>query len=348
VSVAAIPILAYHSIAPGERVDPNCFAVHMAALARSGLPSLFPDDLGRAPRGAIVTFDDGFADLWTHGLGVLETWDLRAVVFAIPTRCGEGAPRPRGHPAFPGRAEAAHREAALSDGAHPGFLRWSELAALEATGRVVVQSHGYRHAMGWVGKEILGFHLGERTHWSLPQCTGGDIRLGVPLYRRGAALAHRLYFEDPRLRDDLARWLEGQGGAGYVAERGPAAVGRELARRARTRDRRGRWETERERDARVTEDLIRARETLEARLGGRRDELCLPWGEYDPHVLSLARRLGVSRVYTLDRGPNRAGRIGFTVNRFEPRPRGQSWLRLRLWIYRSVFRTRAYGLISRR
>lgn len=72
-------------------------------------------------------------------------------MFAIPSYASEGVARPRGAPAHPGGAAAGLREAARDGGPHPAFLRWSELAALEATGLVTVQSHSFSHRMGWVG-----------------------------------------------------------------------------------------------------------------------------------------------------------------------------------------------------
>lgn len=336
---ASVPILTYHSIAPGERLGPDLFGCHLEALSRSGLASVSPGDLDRAGQGFLLTFDDGFADLWTHALPLLRHRGVRATVFAIPSRAGEGEPRPVGVAAWTRGAAEAHREASLCPGPHPAFLRWSELEALEATGLVTVQSHSWSHRMGWVGDEIVGFHRG-RSHWSLAQCTGGDDRPGIPLYRRGSALAHRLYRDDPGLRDHLAR--RAQTGASDAELRAEAR---------RYRDEqgdRGTWEAADERRRRTADEIVRAREALEARLGGTRDELCLPWGEYDEVTLECARAAGIRRVYTLDRGPNPAGRIGFLVNRFEPRPKGALWLRGRLWVYRSARRAHLYAALSHR
>ena len=351
---AGVPVLAYHSVAPGETIDPRRFRTHAQALARSGMPSLAPRDLEQSKSGFLLTFDDGFADLWTHALPILAEYGLRATVFAISSRAGEGPARPQGEAVFPGRSSQAFAEAAQRPGPHPAFLRWSELEALEATRLVTVHSHSHTHAMGWVGDEIAGFHLGGlgRTHWSLPQCTGGDVRVGIPLYRRGSALAHRLYRDEPTLRDLLADWVERRGGEAYVREAGAERVSGELsgvARRFREdRGPGGRWETDDEREGRTLDEIVRAREVLEHRLAGRRDELCLPWGEYDGVTLECAKRAGVRRVYTLDRGPNAAGRPGFTVNRFEPRARGLVWIRSRLWIYRSTFRAELYRRVCGR
>lgn len=350
---ASIPVLAYHAVASRGGAGLESFSAHLRALASSEIPSLAPAQFDSAPRGFLLTFDDGFADLWTHGLPLLRETGLRAVVFAIASRAGEGPTRPAGVPASPLSGSRAHEEAARTGGAHPAFLRWSELAALEASGLVTVQSHSWSHAMGWVGDEIVGFHLGThgKHHWSLGQCTGGDERLGVPRYRRGSALAHRLYHDDPALRDHLAGWLAARGGEAYVAKRGAAAVSGELSDQARgfraVRSEGGRWEGEEQRIQRTLEELHRARQELEKRLGGTRDELCLPWGEYDEVTLECARRAGIRRIYTLDRGPNPAGRMGFLVNRFEPRARGPLWLRVRLWLYRSSFRASLYAGISR-
>lgn len=351
---ASLPVLCYHSIAPGERISPELFLRHLEALRETGLPSLGSGQLACAPRGFVLTFDDGFADVWTHVLPALQTFGFQALVFAIPSRAGEGEVREQGVSAFPAGAQTAHAEASGQGGAHPGFLRWSELRALEASGAVRVESHSYGHKAGWVGDEPVGFHLGGggKAHWSLAQATGGDTRLGIPLYRHGSALAHRLYVDDPGLRDRLAGWLEGQGGAQYVAQARPGEVeGRlreELRRYCGAGRTGGRWESDEERRKRTEEELDRARCVLESRLGGRRDELCLPWGHYDEVTLQCARRVGLVRVYTLDRGPNPAGKPGFLIRRFEPRRRDKGWLKTRLWLHRSTVRAALYAALSRR
>ncbi|MBI5015085.1 MAG: polysaccharide deacetylase family protein [Deltaproteobacteria bacterium] len=349
----SIPVLVHHSVGPGENADPGVLEAHLRVLSRSGLPSLSTGELGDAPKGFLLTFDDGFADAWTHAAPLLERYGVKAVVFAIVSRLGEGDPRPQGVKPFEGRATAALAAASQARGPHPAFLRWSEALALEATGRVEIHSHSYEHRMGWSGDEIRGFHLGagRGEHWSLSQSTGGDTRLGIPLYARRSALACRLYFDDPGLRDALAGWLAERGGAEYVAGRGREAVTTELAEVAQqyrtARGTFGRFETDGEREARTLEDLARAREALEARLGGRRNELCLPWGHYDERTLEHARKAGIRRVYTTGRGYNPAGRIGYLVQRFAPlrRENRERWLRSRLWIYRSCLRAGLYGAL---
>jgi peptidoglycan/xylan/chitin deacetylase (PgdA/CDA1 family) len=350
----SIPVLTYHSISASEKMKPSLFAAHLKVLGRSRLPSLLPKDLRSVKKGFLLTFDDGFADFWTHVFPLLEHYGVGAVVFVIPSRTGAGGCRPQGEKAFPGNANQAHQEAGEKEGAHDAFLRWTELQAMEASGLVNVQSHTMHHQSVWKGDRVTGFNLGSanRTHWSLAQTTGGDKRLGIPLYPRGSALAFRRYEDDKGLRDALAGWVEKKGGDAYLDEVGVESVTADLWELTRnyidTHGNSGRWETLDERIERTDAEIADARRVLQDRLGGSRDELCLPWGAYDNVTLACAKRTGIKRVYTLDRGTNPAGNIGFRVNRFEPRPRGRCWLMTRLWIYRSTLRCRVYQSLSRR
>ena len=349
-----IPILTYHRIAAGEKLDLRIFESHLKVLAASGFPSLLPADLEQAARGFILTFDDGFADCWTHVYPLLQQYGLRAVLFVIPSITGEGPVRISGKRVYPGNASQAHGEASTVPGPHDAFLRWSEMAEMEKSGLVAIQSHSLEHRSIWGGDRVTGFNLGaaQKMHWSLGQITDGDVRLGIPVYQRRSALACRQYHDSPKLRDLLADWLDGRGGADYIAERGRKAVETELWDRYRTccqrNDCAGIWESLDNRVKRTKADIAGARELLEERLGSVRDELCLPWGDYDAVTLECAKQAGIRRVYTLDRGPNPARSAGFLLNRFEPRPRGPAWLKSRMWIYRSICRSVVYARMSRR
>lgn len=350
----SIPVLAYHSISASEKMKPFLFENHLNVLTRSKLPSLLPKDLASAEKGFLLTFDDGFTDFWTHVFPLLEQYGMHAVVFVIPSRAGEGHCRLQGVKAFPGSANQAHQEAGENIGAHDAFLRWTELEAMEASGLVDVQSHTMHHQSVWKGDQVIGFNLGSanNTHWSLAQATNGDRRPGIPLYARGSALACRRYEDDKGLRDTLADWVEKKGGDAYINDTGVGSVEAELWKLTRdfmdTHGKKGRWETRDERIERTKREIVDARRVLQERLGGPRDELCLPWGTYDEVTLVCARQSGIKRVYTLDRAANPAGNIDFRVNRFEPRPRGKWWLMTRLWIYRSALRCRIYKALSRR
>lgn len=350
----SIPILTYHRIAEGEKLDLRIFEAHLKVLADSGLPSLLPDDLQQADKGFVLTFDDGFADCWTHVFPLLLKYGLRAVIFVIPAKTGDGPLRAPGERVFPGNASQAHEEACARPGPHDAFLRWSEMAEMEKSGLVAIQSHSLEHRSIWGGDRVTGFNLGtaNKTHWSLAQITDGDVRLGIPVYQRGSAIGCRRFHDDRELREVMAGWLEERGGAAFIADQGVKATEAALWEVCRAylqkADAKGEWESPAHRAERTRADIVGARKLLEDRLGGVRDELCLPWGEYDAVTLECAKQAGVRRVYTLDRGPNPARSAGFLLQRFEPRPRGPVWLKSRLWIYASIFRSLVYARLSPR
>ena len=57
----------------------------------------------------------------------------------------------------------------------------------------------------------------------------------------------------------------------------------------------------------VEEELVRARQRLSGLVGHDVDEVAVPFGSYDRHVLRILKRTGVRRVYTSDGGWARPG-----------------------------------------
>src|SRR5687768_18529119 len=101
-----LPILTYHRLLdqhPDARVDPKRIAVsqeqfhaHMAWLAGLGYCSVsLPDYVrllksGQRPQGKCfaITFDDGYEEVLTLGLPVLQKFHFTATVFAVPGQLG--------------------------------------------------------------------------------------------------------------------------------------------------------------------------------------------------------------------------------------------------------------------
>jgi peptidoglycan/xylan/chitin deacetylase (PgdA/CDA1 family) len=96
-TVQRVPILLYHSVA-GDcdprfaewTVTPRLFGEHMSYLAGNGYRSLTVRELvehafeGREPlddRTVVITFDDGFADFYTHAWPRLRRYSQTATVF---------------------------------------------------------------------------------------------------------------------------------------------------------------------------------------------------------------------------------------------------------------------------
>ena len=103
---AAVPILAYHSIAdegPPElrpwRVTPGAFEQQLRFLQQHGFRSISLDEwvgciaANSLPPGrpVVITFDDGYADFLTNAAPRLEAAGFRATVFVVTGRVGATA-----------------------------------------------------------------------------------------------------------------------------------------------------------------------------------------------------------------------------------------------------------------
>ncbi len=159
----AIPVFMYHHVNWHEgdlvTLSPLGFETHLRTLKERGYQTLFLDELVSMLRGETValqpsvalTFDDGHLDNWVFAFPLLQKYGMKATIFVITSWMGEGNERDRWTPEGPPGAGLPpilrHREvkkkAAQGDGTVA--LNWNELRAMEASGRVDIQSHTHFH-----------------------------------------------------------------------------------------------------------------------------------------------------------------------------------------------------------
>jgi peptidoglycan/xylan/chitin deacetylase (PgdA/CDA1 family) len=130
-----VPILMYHYIsapppdADAYRLDlsvtPAQFAAHVGWLAQNEFTAVSLDDLylalteGRRlpPRPVILTFDDGYADAYTHAFPVLQQYGMTGTFFVVTE---------------------------WLDARQPGYLTWDQARQMAAAG-MSIQSHTRAH-----------------------------------------------------------------------------------------------------------------------------------------------------------------------------------------------------------
>ncbi|MEW5772702.1 MAG: polysaccharide deacetylase family protein [Thermodesulfobacteriota bacterium] len=206
----AVPVLLYHQLGAGG-VGRQAFREQMRWLAEAGVRTLRPGELARVLAGepldrpaALVTFDDGFRDLYTFALPVLAGLGLCATVFAITGRL-----RPDAEAGQDGEIAAGEAmRGFLLRGDRSAWLSAGELREMADSGVFSVGSHTASHAMVPVSGPELSV-LPE--HWAYAPWQGGPGPY-------------------PRLAPELAgpAWLAEQGRAETEAEFGERA-GRVLA-----------------------------------------------------------------------------------------------------------------------
>jgi hypothetical protein len=259
------------------------------------------DGLSSGPKTVALCFDDCWSTLWTVAAPLLRRYGMTAIAFAIPARVPD-APAPRA-------TSETNPAAVLGDRSDTPFATWPELLALHASGLIDIQSHSYSHSAIFSGDEILGYvspAFAERPLLSRPLASPGEPfrwlgpdDLGAPLYLERSRLSDGLRFiDDGAARDRCVAHVAESGGAAFFDRPSWRQELDGVATKA------GRWESVRDQQKAVTEEIGRARAVLESRLGGRVPHACLPWGIGGTVAAAALRAAGCELAFS-DRLPGR-------------------------------------------
>ena len=172
-----LPAFTYHHV--GERagdrltVDLAGFEEQVRYLAENGYATLHAGEFvrclrGEAPvpnRAVLLTFDDGYVDTWAYAYPILKRYKMKATLFLVTGWVSDAhrrrhtledawadAPAATLPPVPP--HDAARAELARRGPASPLALTWEEVAAMERSGVMDVQSHTHTHPLCRVGHEV--------------------------------------------------------------------------------------------------------------------------------------------------------------------------------------------------
>jgi peptidoglycan/xylan/chitin deacetylase (PgdA/CDA1 family) len=266
--------------------------------SRSASCVTFPELLaGTANANSVLlTFDDGWSSVWSAAAPIARRYGLKFTLFLAP-QCAEESQEVRSTLDTGATAE----EIAQRDlGARPR-LTWGEVAALQASGVVDIQSHSSHHGVVFKSGELTGFTTPAGPFplnglAPLLQRTGhGDVvqfhpAPGTPLYEWGPALTtERRFLEPVGVRDACVRRAS-EGGAAFFKQndwqeslRATVSAGAES----------GDWESADARRERLKQDLEASRRTIESRVPGTHvTVLAPPWAEVDALLPEIASAAG--------------------------------------------------------
>jgi peptidoglycan/xylan/chitin deacetylase (PgdA/CDA1 family) len=96
------------------------------------------EGLSFPPRSAVITFDDGYHNVYRNAWPILKSLNIPATIFIVTGHIGRKEPFP-----FDSWANL-HHDAAASEVWSP--LRWEECSEMEDSGLVDIGSHSHSHA----------------------------------------------------------------------------------------------------------------------------------------------------------------------------------------------------------
>lgn len=263
-----IPVFTYHDIA-AEDLERD-----LEYLERNGYRTLSIDEYhdrmsaatGAGDRVVLLTFDDARRSFQDAAVAVLKRRRARAVLF-VPSYWPAG------------------REGERLGSTPPGFMTWQEIAAVEASGLIDVESHAHRHMLVPIAGQLEGFAtpvLLERHDlfdWPAYRVDGverlGRPPLGTPIYRSQPLLAAQTRFVPDEVAARACRdWVEAHGGEAFFARRSAFAELRTVHHRALARRDGAPTQSA---HADVARELELAVDTFVAQLGRRPRYFAYPW-----------------------------------------------------------------------
>lgn len=294
-----LPVFHIHDVTPAS-LEPR-----LRYLVENGYRTVTSDVIARlvrdgvhpGPRSVALCFDDALESLWRVGAPLLRRYGLSAITYAIPGRIATAATT---RPTIDDGAAQVDAPTAAGSRA----VTWPELAALQQSGVVDVQSHSHTHAMIFCGSHLDGFiEPGfEHQDWLAQPFVGegGQVRyltpddLGAPLFVRRSRFADGpRFFDDPTARERCMAYVRSQGGPEFFATTG----WRERLRQVLGKPG-GTLESAEEQARAIEDDLDRSRVELDARFGpGTVRHVALPWGVTSAVTRRALARLGFSTAF---------------------------------------------------
>lgn len=139
----SIPILLYHHVSPDREITPAGFERQLRWLLEQGYQCLSMEEVLKRIRGEYsidrpafaVTFDDGYLDNWIYAFPILKNLGVNATVYVVTERVESG----------PARSLPPVLDTRANERGPGGFLAWSELREMAASGLVAVGSHTHTH-----------------------------------------------------------------------------------------------------------------------------------------------------------------------------------------------------------
>ncbi len=313
-----LPVFYFHSL------EPERFESQLRFLSESGYRSMRADECVAIltglkplpPKAVALTFDDGLGSLWAVGHPLLRKYGHVAIAFVVAGLVPEGDPGPTLDEVWRGVVTTS-TVTAREKGERP-LATWSELREMVGAGTVDIQSHSWNHDRIFVSSKIVEFLNPWFDYWFfgrihlpvyLEDGAENYVRrapLGLPIYQSMPRLAApRRFIDDERLRESCIALVENQGDKNFFKQVGWEKILRKqvLAFR-RNHELSERFASEEEHARGIRNDLLKAREIIENRIGLPVRHLCYPWFYGSERAMQISRQVGYKSNFWGDL-PNR-------------------------------------------
>ncbi|WP_413160955.1 polysaccharide deacetylase family protein [Capilliphycus salinus ALCB114379] len=331
--VAEIPVFTFHSIEPVE------FEKQLQFLAINNYKTLKADEfyqmlIGKKPipeKAVLLTFDDGWASMWTYGYPLLKKYGMYGVCFLIPgIICEEDRDYLNLDDVWEGKI--SQQELIDRDKTEQPYCTWREIRHMASQGTIDFQSHTMYHSTIFISPQVADFfHPGFDSYagnHNVPifQTHGVDnvsrqAELGTPIYTHQPRMGGSLrYLDDEDLREKCVEFVAENGGEDFFSKSNWRKELHQVIENYRSKfGERGSYESQEELEKAIFNDLVESKRLIEEQLGTVVQHLCYPYYVGSQIAVELSEKAGyVCNYWGLleeRRGNNRVGDNPFWVAR---------------------------------
>lgn len=321
---SVVPVLMFHSVGLenipwvfSQISEPvNLFKKKLSLLKKGGFNSIFWDDLfaymsyqKKIPSNSIMlTFDDGYLDNWVYGFPYLKKFGFKATIFVNPDFVDPSEEKRL-------NLEDVWRNRCRIDDLKPaGFMNWSEMKEMEASGFVDIQSHALTHTWYFSGPKIIDYHRPvtpspypwlfwnkrpERKPYYMTEDQKSLVKFGHPIFQYQKSLIVKRYYPDEEFVAKIINFVHDKGGASFFEQNNwESTIKNYVYHIKRTNYYCGNYESDEEYQNRVKHEFATSKKILEHNLGKQVDFICWPGGGNNDKVRQLAIETGY-KAWTL-------------------------------------------------
>lgn len=291
-----IPVFTFHTVKPDK------FEEQLFFLSRNNYATLSADEFyeciaGNKPireRSILLTFDDGWENVYSHVFPILNKYRMKAVCFLIPGLIDNININDR-------QTDVRER------GPNSNVLcTWDEIKEMHQSGVIDFQSHSMYHNQIFVSSVIDDFFYPSfdsfAYNFNIPLYKVNKIenilretKLGTPIYRHASKFSgKKRYLDDENLRNDCIEYVQLNGGEEFFKSNNWRKILLDKVRKYKMEYKdSGYFEDEEHLRENLLVDFSESKKIIEKKLSGKIvNHFCYPWWQGSNLAVEISKNAG--------------------------------------------------------